>query len=110
MRHSAILAFVVTCALAATSYRAVPAQIELPKDTATLRVSTLPGYQRARFKCAICHSADYINFQPPGMSEAQWTGEVAKMKKAYGAPLDDEDIRLIGAYLAAAYGSAGPTK
>lgn len=88
---------------------AAPRTVQLPPDTSTLRASPLPGHAIALRKCGICHSADYINFQPPGMSQAQWTAEVAKMKSAYGAPLDDNEIKAIGAYLAVAYGSAKAT-
>ena len=85
---------------------AAPLSITLPAETAVFKPSTLPGYALAQQKCSTCHSADYINFQPPGMSLAQWTGEAGKMQHAYGAPISDDDVRIIGAYLAATYGSA----
>lgn len=80
-------------------------QIHLPAETAKLPESTLPGYQLARQKCMMCHSVDYIKFQPPGMSQEQWTAEVAKMKYAYGAMLNAAEIKSIGTYLAVVYGS-----
>ena len=40
------------------------------------------------------------------MSQAQWTAELAKMQQAYGAPISDDEVKQIGAYLAVAYGSA----
>ena len=88
---------------------AAPVTITLPPETAKLRTSKLPGYAIAVTKCAICHSADYINFQPPGMSQTQWTAEVAKMQHAFGAPLSDDEVKKIGAYLAVSYGSAKAT-
>ena len=81
-------------------------EITLPADTSTLRVSELPGYAIAQQKCGICHSADYISYQAPGMNQAQWTGEMLKMQHSYGAPINDDEIKLIGAYLAVSYGSA----
>lgn len=93
----------------ATLAQATPLEIKLPPETAVLKPDALPGYQRAQQKCATCHSADYINYQPPGMTLAQWTGEVGKMQHAYGAPITDEDVAVIGAYLAVAYGSAKAT-
>jgi len=51
----------------ASTALAAPVEIKLPQETAKLRASKLPGYAIAVQKCAICHSADYINFQPPGM-------------------------------------------
>lgn len=89
--------------LAATAVSAEPLSIELPKETARLTPSELPGYAIATQKCTICHSADYIQLQPPGMSESQWRGEVAKMQHAYGAPVDDKQADAIAAYLADAY-------
>ncbi|GAB6408429.1 SorB family sulfite dehydrogenase c-type cytochrome subunit [Pseudomonas sp. MHK4] len=85
---------------------AAPLTITLPPETAALKPSTLPGYPLAQQKCSTCHSADYINFQPPGMSLAQWTAEAGKMQHVYGAPISDQDVTVIGAYLAATYGSA----
>ncbi|KPU58586.1 cytochrome c family protein [Pseudomonas fluorescens] len=85
---------------------AAPLSITLPPETAALKPSTLPGYPLARQKCSICHSADYINFQPPGMSLAQWTAEAGKMQHVYGAPISDQEVNVIGAYLAVTYGSA----
>ncbi|MBK9664891.1 MAG: cytochrome C552 [Gammaproteobacteria bacterium] len=81
-------------------------EITLPADTSTLRVSELPGYAIARHKCGICHSADYISYQAPAMNQAQWTAEMLKMQHSYGAPIDEDETRLIGAYLAVSYGSA----
>ena len=85
---------------------AAPLTITLPPETAALKPSALPGYPLAQQKCSTCHSADYINFQPPGMSLAQWTAEAGKMQHVYGAPISDQDVTMIGAYLAATYGSA----
>ena len=83
-----------------------PHAIALPPETAVLTASPLPGYKIAVEKCGICHSADYINLQPPQMSLAQWTAEMVKMQHAYGAPIDDAEIKLLGIYLASAYGDA----
>lgn len=85
---------------------AAPLSITLPPETAAFKPSALPGYPLAQQKCSTCHSADYISFQPPGMSLAQWTAEAGKMQHVYGAPISDQDVTIIGAYLAATYGSA----
>lgn len=85
---------------------AAPLSITLPPETAAFKPSSLPGYPLAQQKCSTCHSADYINFQPPGMSLAQWTAEAGKMQHVYGAPISDQDVSVIGAYLAATYGIA----
>jgi cytochrome c551/c552 len=83
---------------------AAPHAITLPPETAVLTASPLPGYQIAVQKCGICHSADYISLQPPQMSLAQWTAEMVKMQHAYGAPIDDAEVKLLGVYLASTYG------
>ena len=83
-----------------------PNAVQLPPETVKLRPSKLAGFQVATQKCAICHSADYIAYQPPGMNQTQWTAEAAKMHSTYGAPIDDNETRLVGIYLAASYGDA----
>lgn len=82
--------------------------IELPAETAKLKPSKLPGYRIAMQKCSMCHSADYINLQPPRMTISQWTAEMAKMQHTYGAPISDDEIKLLGEYLGATYGNGKP--
>lgn len=93
-----------SCVLIGFSALAAPPDIKLLPDT-----SKLPGYAIAVQKCAICHSADYVNYQPPGMTQTQWTAEMAKMQHTYGAPISDDEVKQVGAYLAVAYGSAKAT-
>lgn len=85
------------------------ADIKQPAETVQLRASPLAGYTAAIQKCTICHSPDYIAYQPPGMNLTQWTAETTKMQRVYGAPISDEEVERIGAYLAVAYGSAKAT-
>lgn len=101
--HAAALT--VICGAAGLS-QAAPLTITLPAETARLLPSSLPGYQIATQKCATCHSADYVNYQPPGMTLKQWTAEMGKMQHMYGAPISDDEVNKIGAYLAVTYGSA----
>ena len=77
-------------------------EIELPKDVSELRPSQLPGYDLALQKCGICHSTNYVSYQPPGKDQRQWTAEMKKMQHSYGAPLSEDEIKLIGAYLSVA--------
>jgi cytochrome c551/c552 len=95
--------------VAAFSISLFAAEVTLPPDTSVLRESELPGYSLAQQKCGICHSANYISYQPPGMTLDQWTAEMQKMQHSYGAPINEEEIKLIGAYLAVEYGSANAT-
>jgi hypothetical protein len=80
--------------------------IELPPETARLKPSTLAGYSIAQSKCGICHSLDYILYQPPQMTQAQWAAEVQKMQHSYGAPIDPDEIKLLAVYLTSVYGDA----
>lgn len=109
MNRTARFALYFFSALTAATVHAAPIEIALPGETATLRESTLPGYTLAQQKCSICHSLDYINYQPPGMNLEQWTAEMKKMQHSYGAPIDEHEIKSIGAYLAVTYGSAKAT-
>ncbi|AJE98148.1 hypothetical protein [Pandoraea apista] len=78
--------------------------IKLPQETSQLKASTLAGYQSASAWCVMCHSVDYINSQPP-MPAAFWSAEVTKMVKVYGAPIPEDQVKLISEYLGTAYGS-----
>ena len=86
----------------------VPQAVKLPPETVQLRSSGEPGYALAHQKCGLCHSADYVSYQPPGMTQSQWTAEVSKMQHSYGAPISDTEVIEIGKYLSVAYGGAKP--
>lgn len=79
-------------------------EITLPPETATLKPSTLPGYQKALQNCVTCHSAQYMQTQPASSHE-WWSAEVRKMKQVYGAPIPDADMDAIAEYMFATYGS-----
>jgi mono/diheme cytochrome c family protein len=83
-----------------------PATYVWPRETTQFIAA--PGIEQAQRHCLACHSADYVGTQPRGMPEAFWTGEVAKMRTAYGAPMTDDDARAVAAYLSANYGAAAP--
>jgi mono/diheme cytochrome c family protein len=88
----------------ASAAAAGPIRYTPPPETATL--ATGPNLDLAQAHCALCHSVDYITTQPRNFANprAVWTAEVAKMRKAYGASLSDEDAAKIVDYLVAAYG------
>lgn len=91
-------------AAVATASTAAPPVYQAPPETA--RLAPGPGVAVAEAHCLSCHSADYVTTQPRGYAQPEsfWTAEVAKMRKAYGAQLTDEDGARIVAYLAATYG------
>jgi mono/diheme cytochrome c family protein len=77
-------------------------QITLPPEKVDLKSGQ--GMDKAATYCIICHSTEYITMQPKG-TKAQWTASVNKMIKVYGAPLNEEDAKVIADYLAANYGT-----
>jgi mono/diheme cytochrome c family protein len=83
---------------------AAPVRYQPPPETAALAPG--PNRDLAQGICATCHSLDYITTQPRSLPDmrAFWTAEVAKMRKPYGAPIDDAQAAKIVDYLAAAYG------
>lgn len=53
--------------------------------------------------CVTCHSQYYVLMQPP-FSRKVWTAEVDKMKKTYGAAIDDKVMPQIVDYLVSVRG------
>jgi mono/diheme cytochrome c family protein len=98
-----LLAFVVLAGTGSTLAVAAGLKIELPPDTATLKPGA--GADLANRQCMICHSVDYITTQPRDKPLAFWKAEVEKMKKVYGAPIQDDQIDPIARYLAENYGT-----
>jgi len=75
--------------------------ITLPPESIALDAGR--GMDQTQTSCRMCHSLDYITTQPGG-GTAQWQGVVTKMMKVYGAPISDQDAKLIAEYLATHYG------
>lgn len=78
-----------------------PLSYTLPEETAEFRAGE--GREVAQNNCLACHSADYVNTQPPRRDAAFWEAEVMKMIKAYHAPISDEDAKAIIKYLTRTY-------
>lgn len=76
--------------------------INLPETRVELKPGE--GLPKVETFCNICHSLDYIIMQPK-FTKPQWTGTVNKMIKVFGAPITEEDARLIVNYLVAQYGA-----
>lgn len=79
--------------------------IELPSDTMQLKANALPGYAKAQANCVSCHSAEYMQYQPPTAPRAYWEAMVKRMKTVFDAPIDDADAPLIVDYLVKTYGN-----
>lgn len=80
----------------ATPSAADKVSIDLPKDKVQFKPG--PGAQVAQTYCVICHSAGYVYMQPP-LTRGQWEGEVNKMRKVYGAPLPEDQVKTVVDYL-----------
>lgn len=91
--------FIAIVALAALV--AVPAIAE----EKPVQLKKAAGLDKVEANCAACHSLDYIVMNSPFPNAALWDAEVTKMIKAFGAPIDDADAKVIGDYLKANYGS-----
>ena len=76
--------------------------INLPETRVELKPGE--GLPKVETFCNICHSLDYITMQPK-FTRPQWTATVNKMIKVFGAPINEEDSRLIANYLVAQYGT-----
>jgi hypothetical protein len=78
-------------------------EITLPPDHVYGTLKSGPGVEVTQQNCVLCHSTDYIVMQPRG-DQKQWDGVVTKMIKVFGAPTSEADAKVIGEYLARAYG------
>ena len=98
------------CALAAACLPAgaVFKHLELPADTVQLKPSALPGYAKAQASCVACHSAEYMQYQPPSAPRPYWDAMVKRMKAVFRAPVNDADMPEIVDYLVRTYGNEQP--
>jgi len=63
------------------------------------------GRETVENRCAACHSLDYPRINAPFLNHQSWEAEVNKMVKAYGAPIEAADAKIIVDYLAKNYGT-----
>jgi cytochrome c5 len=69
-----------------------------------VRLKQAPGVDVVEAQCGACHSLAYVPMNSPFLDAAHWDAEVAKMIKAFGAPIDPADAKTIGDYLKENYG------
>jgi len=91
---------IVTMALLVAGF-AVPASA----DESAVVLKKAPGVDKVEGQCSACHSLDYIPTNSPFPSAELWDAEVTKMIKAFGAPINDADAKIIAEYLKKNYGS-----
>jgi cytochrome c5 len=100
MQRTALLAIALATCLG--SVTAAPINYQTPDEVAAFKPG--PNLDVVKNNCTACHSADYVNTQPPMKDKKGfWQAEVTKMIKVYGAPIDDADVGKIVDYLAATY-------
>ena len=95
-----VTALALTLAAITTAGAGETVSIALPPESIALKAGS--GMDQTQTACRMCHSLDYITTQPGG-GAAQWQGVVAKMMKVYGAPISEQDVKLIEEYLATHY-------
>jgi sulfite dehydrogenase (cytochrome) subunit B len=83
------------------------ATIALPSsaEERPVELKKAPGLDKVEGNCSGCHSLDYIVMNSPFPNAPLWDAEVAKMIKAFGAPISDGDAKVIADYLKTNYGS-----
>ena len=74
-------------------------------DEQVIKLKQAPGLDKVESNCAACHTLAYIAMNSVYLNGAGWDAEVTKMIKAFGAPIDDADAKIIADYLKKNYGS-----
>jgi hypothetical protein len=114
MNRNALVAAAIASGVALTTLGLAGAalagskSIVLPPDGVLLKPSALPGFAKARASCVACHSAEYMQYQPPNAARPYWDAMVKRMKLVFLAPIDDADMPAIVDYLAKTYGNEQP--
>ena len=90
----------------------VPKWVKVSVDLPASQVSFPPGSGSviANAYCLICHSAGMVLRQPP-LTQDEWTGEINKMRNAFGAPLPADQVEALAKYLRSINGQStkGPS-
>jgi len=73
-------------------------------DEKPIQLKDATGRDVVEKNCGSCHSLDYIKMNSPFMKADVWNAEVTKMINAYGAPIDQSDVKTIQDYLVQNYG------
>jgi mono/diheme cytochrome c family protein len=73
----------------------------LAQEQVTLKPG--PGLDAVTTSCSVCHTLNYIKMNSAFLTPDAWKAEVAKMRDALGAPIDDDTANIIVKYLSATY-------
>ena len=74
-------------------------------DEQVIKLKQAPGVDKVEGNCGACHTLAYIPMNSVYLNAAGWDAEVTKMRKAFGAPIDDDDAKVIADYLKKNYGT-----
>jgi mono/diheme cytochrome c family protein len=74
-------------------------------DEKPVQLKKAPGLDKVEANCASCHSLDYVLMNSPFPDATAWDATVTKMIKAFGAPIDEAEAKVIADYLKKNYGS-----
>jgi cytochrome c5 len=61
------------------------------------------GRETVQASCGMCHSLDYIVINSPFQDQAAWEKTVRKMVNVMGAPLTEDQLQVVVAYLSENY-------
>ena len=65
MKSTALVAAMISAAVFISGVAlAGTKSIDLPADSVQLKPSALPGLAKAQASCVVCHSAEYMLYQP----------------------------------------------
>ncbi len=73
-------------------------------DERPIQLKDGPGKDLVAGRCAVCHSLDYIQMNSFFLDRQGWEAEVKKMVKAFGAPIQPDEMSRIVDYLVRNYG------
>src|ERR1700730_17680209 len=78
----------------------VPKWVKVSVDLPASQISFPPGNGSvlANAHCLICHSAEG-DLHPPPLTQDEWTGEINKMRSAFGAPIPADQVQALAQYL-----------
>ena len=84
--------------VAANGFALTSTSVDLPTDEATYPAG--PHADLVNANCTACHSASMALTQPV-LTADQWKATVTKMREVYKAPVAEQDVPAIVAYLTA---------
>lgn len=84
--------------VAANGFTLASTSVVLPAEAATFPAG--PHADAVNANCTACHSASMALTQP-ALSADQWKATVIKMREVYKAPIAEQDVPAILAYLTA---------